>query len=84
MKNALLFLIRVYQLSRPLWPAACRFYPSCSSYAYGCLEKHGILAGCILITRRLFRCHPFCSGGIDEVPDVFNLDLFRFIVSKRV
>jgi putative membrane protein insertion efficiency factor len=84
MKKAVWFLIRSYQLSRPFRPAACRFYPSCSSYAHDCIEKHGIGAGSVLTIWRLLRCQPFCAGGIDEVPEVFSFNLVRSFVSKRV
>jgi uncharacterized protein len=84
MKKFLLFLLRVWQLSRPLRPAACRFYPSCSSYACACLEKHGSLRGSLLAVWRLLRCQPFCQGGVDEVPEDFNLNLFTCTVSKQV
>ena len=35
-------LVRAYQLViSPLLPPSCRFYPSCSAYAIGALERHG-------------------------------------------
>jgi uncharacterized protein len=65
----LVFLVRGYQrLVSPLLPPACRFYPSCSSYAAAALERHGALRGGWLTVRRLLRCHPFHDGGIDPVP----------------
>ncbi|MDR0443637.1 MAG: membrane protein insertion efficiency factor YidD [Treponema sp.] len=68
MKNIALKVIRFYQLAlSPHFPPACRYYPSCSSYAYEAVEKHGILRGCLLAVRRLLRCHPFHAGGYDPV-----------------
>ena len=62
--------VRFYQTClRPLLPAACRFYPSCSCYAHTAIEKHGALRGSWLALRRLLRCHPFHEGGYDPVPD---------------
>jgi putative membrane protein insertion efficiency factor len=90
MSKVLIFLIRIYQMSRPFRRDACRFYPSCSSYATTCLEKHGFLQGTALAIWRILRCQPFCRGGVDEVPEVFNIDLvlvldqFRSFISKRV
>lgn len=67
--RVLIFLIRVYQLtlSRLIGPA-CRFEPSCSRYAVGCLELHGALRGSYLTVRRLAKCHPFHPGGYDPPP----------------
>jgi len=64
-----LALLRVYQgyLSL-LMPSACKFYPSCSHYAYHAIELHGARRGAWLALRRLLRCRPFSSGGYDPVP----------------
>jgi hypothetical protein len=62
-------LIRIYQWTlSPLLPRACRFYPSCSEYAYQAYTRHGVLRGSWLTARRLLRCHPFHPGGFDPVP----------------
>jgi uncharacterized protein len=61
--------IRLYQntFSRVL-PAACRFYPSCSEYTKIAIERHGLIQGCWLGTKRICKCHPMHPGGIDYVP----------------
>jgi hypothetical protein len=65
-----MWTIRGYQLAiSPMFGPRCRFYPSCSSYAYTAIERYGILQGCWLGLRRLLRCHPFSEGGYDPVPD---------------
>jgi uncharacterized protein len=65
----LIFLVRGYQVVlSPLFPPACRYYPSCSQYAIEALEKHGALRGAWLAARRIARCHPFRPGGYDPVP----------------
>lgn len=62
-------LVRAYQwLVSPLLPPACRFYPTCSTYAASALERHGALKGSWLAARRVLRCHPFHEGGVDPVP----------------
>ncbi|MCX6730004.1 MAG: membrane protein insertion efficiency factor YidD [Candidatus Portnoybacteria bacterium] len=43
----------------------CRFYPSCSVYFYQAVEKHGAIKGSIRGIRRILRCNPFNSGGVD-------------------
>ena len=69
MKNIVLLFIRFYQLAvSPHFPPACRYYPSCSSYAYEAVNKYGVLRGCLLAVGRIIRCHPFHAGGYDPVP----------------
>ena len=53
----------------PWFPPCCRFTPSCSAYAIEALKKHGFRTGSCLTVWRLLRCHPFCRGGYDPVPD---------------
>ncbi|HVC32251.1 MAG TPA: membrane protein insertion efficiency factor YidD [Chloroflexota bacterium] len=68
MKTIALGMIRLYQrtLSRVL-PPACRFYPSCSQYAYEAIARYGVIRGGWLAIGRLSRCHPFNPGGYDPV-----------------
>ena len=69
MKRLLLALIRFYRKRvSPLFPAHCRFYPSCSAYALEAVEKYGARKGLWLTVKRLLRCHPFHPGGYDPVP----------------
>ncbi len=61
--------IRGYQRwLAPAFPPACRFFPSCSSYAVEALERHGLAQGLQLTFGRLLRCHPYHPGGPDPVP----------------
>lgn len=48
--------------------AGCRFSPSCSLYALGCLQTHPLPRALGLIARRILRCHPWHPGGEDPVP----------------
>lgn len=69
MRSVLIALVRGYQLFLgPLLPSACRYTPSCSSYAIEALQKYGAWRGLSLSVRRIGRCHPFHVGGYDPVP----------------
>lgn len=57
------------RLLSPLLPAACRFHPSCSAYSATSYARFGFVRGSWLTTRRLVRCHPWCDGGLDPVPE---------------
>ena len=75
-KNIILPAITIYQktLSPDHGPlkyffprGACIYRPTCSQYAYGAIEKFGILKGIWLGTKRIGRCHPWHEGGEDAV-----------------
>ncbi|MCL2243982.1 MAG: membrane protein insertion efficiency factor YidD [Treponema sp.] len=69
MKNIALLFIRFYQNAISVhFPPACRYYPTCSSYAFEAVNKYGVLHGCFMALKRIFRCHPFHAGGYDPVP----------------
>jgi putative membrane protein insertion efficiency factor len=68
-RSALVGAIRVYQIAlSPLLAPACRFDPSCSSYAIEAVERHGALRGSWLAAKRVGRCHPWAGFGYDPVP----------------
>jgi putative membrane protein insertion efficiency factor len=52
-----------------LFPASCKYHPSCSEYAIQALRRHGIVKGSILAAWRLLRCNPWSHGGVDRVDD---------------
>ena len=69
MKTTLTLAIRAYQMwVSPLFPAACRYHPTCSAYAIEAIERHGAWRGSVLAAKRISRCHPFHAGGFDPVP----------------
>jgi putative membrane protein insertion efficiency factor len=68
--RALIGGIRFYRRAiSPLKPPVCRFHPTCSKYGLEAIQRHGARRGGWLLLRRLLRCHPFCRGGYDPVPD---------------
>jgi len=67
-KVVFIALIRFYQLCvSPLIGPRCRFYPTCSQYAYDAVTRYGPARGFCLAARRLLRCHPWSPGGYDPV-----------------
>lgn len=63
--------LRGYKLLvSPFLPSECRFSPTCSEYMLGAVRMNGALQGIWMGMKRLARCHPFCEGGYDPVPDV--------------
>lgn len=69
-QRLLIGLVQAYRLLLKAWiGSACRFEPSCSAYALQALQRHGAAKGAWLTTGRLLRCHPYCAGGCDPVPD---------------
>ena len=68
--RVLMAAVRAYRLLLSPWLGnACRFEPTCSVYALQALERHGAAAGSYLAAARLLRCHPWCAGGFDAVPE---------------
>jgi hypothetical protein len=69
-QRTLMGLVQAYRLLLKAWIGnACRFEPSCSAYALQALERHGAAKGSLLTAKRLLRCHPYCQGGHDPVPE---------------
>ncbi|HEY1632528.1 MAG TPA: membrane protein insertion efficiency factor YidD [Rhizomicrobium sp.] len=65
--------IRFYKrFISPILPPACRFTPTCSTYAVEAIRVHGPGRGLWLAVKRLLRCHPITwlggSSGFDPVP----------------
>lgn len=72
-KLPVLGMIRFYQIMiSPILGGNCRFYPSCSRYAYEAVSAHGPVKGSFLALKRLLKCHPFNPGGYDPVPEKFE------------
>lgn len=69
-QRGLILVVQGYRyLLKPWLGNACRFEPTCSQYALDALNRHGAAVGATLATGRLLRCHPWCDGGFDPVPE---------------
>lgn len=66
----LLLLIKIYKVAiSPLFPACCRFTPTCSEYAKIAIERFGAIEGTKLAVKRIIRCRPHSDYGWDPVPE---------------
>ena len=82
--RALIALVRAYRLLLSPWLGnQCRFEPTCSAYAIGALGRHGALAGSYLVAARIARCHPWCEGGLDPVPQAPPRLFTRFLSQEK-
>jgi len=76
MKKAALFVLKGYKkLISPHLGNNCRFHPTCSEYSMESIKKFGFMRGLYLGVKRVFRCHPFHPGGVDPVPEKFEVKI---------
>ena len=67
-------LIRLYQLTLSGFIGNnCRHLPTCSEYGYEAIARHGLLVGSWLTLKRVGRCGPFGTSGIDNVPETVRM-----------
>ncbi|MDD2809499.1 membrane protein insertion efficiency factor YidD [Rhodoferax sp.] len=70
MKAILMGVVKAYRLLLSPWlGSSCRFEPTCSVYALQALDRFGAAKGSYLTLARIGRCHPWCQGGLDPVPE---------------
>ncbi|MES2589289.1 MAG: membrane protein insertion efficiency factor YidD [Bacteroidota bacterium] len=64
-----IFLVKIYQwIISPIFPANCRYNPTCSHYMIEAINEWGIFKGIYLGTKRISKCHPWGGFGDDPVP----------------
>ncbi len=60
----------------PYHPGVCRFEPTCSTYSYQAIEKHGLVKGLFLSIKRISKCNFLNKNyGYDPVPDQYGIKL---------
>lgn len=80
MKYLILRFIRLYQiLVSPIFNNCCRFHPTCSKYALEVFQKHDIFSATFYSLKRILKCNPFGSYGIDLPPEKNIIGIFRKI-----
>ena len=84
-RNICVLILWLYRaLISPIYGDVCRYYPSCSSYALQAIQQHGVLRGSWIGTRRIAHCHPWATGGVDDVPQPvgqkYAVTRFGFVV----
>jgi uncharacterized protein len=88
-RNVCVVILRAYRaVISPLYGQVCRYYPSCSAYALEAIQRHGVVRGIWLGSRRIARCHPWAAGGVDDVPGHFDpprhrITRFGFVVAQH-
>ncbi len=69
-RNICVLILTAYRaVISPLYGDVCRYYPSCSAYALGSIQRYGVVRGVWMGSRRIARCHPWAAGGVDDVPE---------------
>jgi uncharacterized protein len=65
----IVLLVKIYQyIISPIFPASCRYTPTCSNYMLEALKIWGPLKGTYLGLIRILSCHPWGKHGDDPVP----------------
>ncbi len=67
--RVLIGVARLWQIGpSAILPPSCRYSPSCSAYAIEALRRYGAARGGWLALKRIARCHPWGTHGLDFVP----------------
>lgn len=62
-------LVKLYRLLiSPIKNGHCVYYPTCSAYMLISVREWGLIKGVWLGIKRVLKCNPKHSGGIDYVP----------------
>ncbi|MCK5824434.1 MAG: membrane protein insertion efficiency factor YidD [Ichthyobacteriaceae bacterium] len=65
-----IWFVKFYKVAlSPYLGSNCRYSPTCSTYTIEALQKHGIIKGGWLSTKRIVSCNPWGGHGHDPVPE---------------
>lgn len=74
-----MLLIQFYRKCiSPLFPAKCKYHPTCSAYAMTAFKRFGFIRGFLLSGWRILRCNPWSLGGYDPVPEKFTFKVKKY------
>jgi putative membrane protein insertion efficiency factor len=69
----LIFIVKIYQyIISPIFPATCRYTPTCSSYMIESLKVWGPIKGLYFGIKRILSCNPWGGHGHDPVPEKYD------------
>ncbi|MDZ7719950.1 MAG: membrane protein insertion efficiency factor YidD [Balneolaceae bacterium] len=67
--KVLILLVKFYQLAiSPYLGSNCRHAPTCSNYMVEAIREWGAVKGLWLGIKRILKCHPWGTSGVDPVP----------------
>lgn len=65
----IILIVKIYQIIiSPIFPANCRYNPTCSNYMLDAIKVWGPIKGSYLGLKRISTCHPWGGHGDDPVP----------------
>lgn len=68
MRKVFIQMIKIYQKIPGRFHQSCRHIPTCSNYGIEAIEVYGSAKGIYLTTKRVLKCTPWGSSGLDPVP----------------
>ena len=78
-----ILIIKIWQkFIAPGLAPRCKYYPSCSQYAYESIKSFHIF-GLALGVWRVIRCNPLSHGGVDYPPKTLKIGLFYYQIKRQ-
>ena len=78
-----ILIIKIWQkLIAPGLAPRCKYYPSCSQYAFESIKNFHIF-GLALGVWRVIRCNPLSHGGVDYPPKTLKIGPFYYQIKRQ-